>query len=147
MPTAAHLHPHVVAWECAECAHTNEGTEPGPCSGCGAIEPIRYVIFKNHTGETAPTAISVPVHRARQCALSAAAFTQAPESGEGLTPQRDEIVARLSGTLVDVVGIAAKNRGRLCPRHDVCGAQLEPGMKVRWKRDNEYDGVEHLIFL
>ena len=83
MPTA-HMHPHVVAWECAECAHTNKGTEPGPCSGCGAIEPIRYVIFKNPSGETAPTAISVPVHRPRQRALSAAAFTRAPEP-EGLT--------------------------------------------------------------
>ena len=74
LPTA-HMHPHVVAWECAECAHTNKGTEPSPCSGCGAVEPIRYMIFKRRAGETAPTAISVPVHRPRQCALSAAAFT------------------------------------------------------------------------
>ncbi len=104
------MHPHVVAWECAECAHTNEGKEPGPCSGCGAVEPIHYMIFKSRTGETAPTAISVPVHRPHQCELSAAAFTRAPET-EGLT-RRDEIVARLCGTLVDVVGITAKNRGR-----------------------------------
>ena len=131
MPTE-HIHPHVVAWECAECAHTNEGTQPGPCAGCGAIEPIRYMIFKNCAGETAPTAISVPVHRPRQRALSAAAFARAPEP-EGQT-RRDEIVARLCGTLVNVVGIAAKNRGRSCPRHEVCGAQLEPGMKVRFVR-------------
>ena len=143
MPTE-HIHPHVVAWECAECVHTNEGTQPGPCAGCGAIEPIRYMIFKNRAGETAPTAISVPVHRPRQCAISAAAFAQAPEP-EGQT-RRDDIVARLSGMLVDVVGIAAKNRGRSCPRHDVCGAQLEPGMKVRfikerlkWRGDDEED--------
>lgn len=143
MPTA-HMHPHVVAWECAECAHTNEGIEPGPCYGCGAVEPTRYMIFKRREGETAPTAISVPVHRPRQIALSAAAFTRAPEP-EGLT-RRDEIVARLCGSLVDVVGIAAKNRGRSCPRHDVCGLQLEPGMKVRfmkerlkWRGDEEED--------
>ena len=134
MPTA-HMHPHVVAWECAECAHTNKGAEPGPCSGCGAVEPIRYMIFKSRAGETAPTAISMPMHRLRQCALSATAFTRAPESGEGLTPQRNEIVARLSGTLVNVVGITAKNRGRSCPRHDVCGAQLEPEMKVRFVKE------------
>ncbi len=48
--------------------------------------------------------------------------------------------------LVDVVGIAAKNRGRLCPRHNVCGVQLQPGMKVcfvkerlKWRGDNEED--------
>ncbi len=87
----------------------------------------------------------MPVHRSRQRALSAAA-TRAPKSGEGLTPQHDEIVTRLSGTLVDVVGIAAKNRGRSCPPHDVCGLQLEPGMKVcfmkerlKWRGDNEED--------
>ncbi len=74
MPTT-HMHPHVVAWECAECTHTNEGTEPGLCYGYGAIEPIRYMIFKSRAGETALTAISVPVHRPRQCALSATAFT------------------------------------------------------------------------
>ena len=108
MPTA-HIHPHVVAWECAECAHTNKGAEPGPCSGCGAVEPIRYMIFKSRASETALMAISVPVHRPRQCALSATAFAQAPEP-EG-QPGRNEIVARLSGTIVDVVGIAAKNRG------------------------------------
>ena len=102
------------------------------------------MIFKSRVGETAPTAISVPVHRPRQCALSATAFARAPEP-EG-QPGRDEIVARLSGTLVDVVGIAAKNRGRSCPRHDVCGAQLEPGMKVRimkerlkWRGEDEED--------
>ncbi len=143
MPLApAHMHPHVVAWECAICAHTNEGTEPGPCAGCGAIEPIRYIIFKSRAGETALTAISVLMHRPSQCALSAAAFLRASDP-EGLT-QRDEIVARLCGTLVDVVGIAAKNRGRSCPHHDVCGLQLKPGMKIRfvkeqliWRGDDE----------
>ena len=68
-----------------------------------------------------------------QCALSAAAFARAPEP-EG-QPGRDEIVARLSGTIVDVVGIAARNRGRSCPRHDVCGSQLKPGMKVRFVKE------------
>ena len=142
------MHPHVVAWECAECAHTNEGIEPGPCSGCGAVEPIRYMIFKSRVGETAPTAISVPVHRPHQRALSATAFARAPEP-EG-QPGRDEIVARLSGTLVDVVGIAARNRGRSCPRHDVCGSQLEPGMKVRFVKERlkwrgEGEGEEDVL--
>jgi len=52
----------------------------------------------------------------------------------------------LCGTLVDVVGIAAKNRGQSCPRHDVCGSQLETGMKVRfvkerlkWRGEDEED--------
>ena len=76
----AHMHPRVVAWEYAKCAHTNEGTEPGPCAGCGAVEPIRYMIFKSRAGETAPTAISVPMHRPSQRALSAPVFLRAPES-------------------------------------------------------------------
>ena len=41
-----------VAWECGDCAHTNEGTEPGPCAGCAAPEPVRYMIFKKKTGMT-----------------------------------------------------------------------------------------------
>ena len=148
MPTE-HIHPHVVAWECAECAHTNEGTQPGPCAGCagcGAIEPIRYMIFKNRAGETAPTAISMPVHRPCQRALSAAAFTRAPEPEA--QPRCDKIVARLCAMLGDVVGVAAKNRGRSCPCHDVCGAQLEPGMKVcfvkerlKWRGKDEEDDL------
>jgi hypothetical protein len=60
------------------------GTEPGLCAGCGAVEPIRYMIFKSRAGETAQLAIGVPVHRPRQRALSAAAFLRAPEP-EGLT--------------------------------------------------------------
>ena len=102
------------------------------------------MIFKSRAGQTAPTAISVPVHRPRQCALSAAAFARAPQP-EG-QPGRDNIVARLYGMLVDIVGIAAKNHGRSCPRHDVCGSQLEQGMKVcfvkerlKWRGEDEED--------
>ena len=39
-----------VAWECGNCAHTNEGTEPGPCAGCAAPEPVCYMIFKKRPG-------------------------------------------------------------------------------------------------
>ena len=52
----------------------------------------------------------------------------------------------MCGTLVNIVAIAAKNRGRPCPHHDVCGAQLKPGMKVRfvnerlkWRGEDEED--------
>ncbi len=45
-----------VAWECGNCAHTKEGTEPGPCAGCAAPEPVRYMIFKKKTRIPAPTA-------------------------------------------------------------------------------------------
>ena len=37
----------------------------------------------------------------------------------------------LVGTLVDVVGIKAKDRGRSCPRHDCCSDQFLCGMKVK----------------
>jgi hypothetical protein len=34
------------------------------------------------------------------------------------------MLERLVGTLVDVVGTTANNRGRSCPRHSCCGSQV-----------------------
>ena len=70
MPTVT---PVPVAWECANCASTNEGIKPGLCRECGAIDPIRYMIWKRQGGLTAPTAISAHVDRPLQYSLSIAA--------------------------------------------------------------------------
>ena len=40
-------------------------------------------------------------------------------------PSHRVVVERLVGTLVDVVGTTATNRGRTCPRHACCGMQVE----------------------
>ena len=45
--------------------------------------------------------------------------------------QQANVVAMLVGTLVDMVGIKAKNRGRLCSQHDCCSDQVLHGMKVK----------------
>ena len=128
MPTEAILAPSV-AWECANCAHTNEGTDPGPCSGCGAIDPIRYMIWNRRQGGLlAPSAISARVDRSLQCLLSSA---NTNEQNTSATPRRANVVASLVGSMVDVVGINATNRGRQCPRHDCCGSQVEPRMKLK----------------
>ena len=126
MPTEALALPPV-AWECANCAHTNEGTEPGPCSGCGAIDPIRYMIWKRQGGVLAPSAINARVDRSLQCLLSA----NTNEQNASAAPSRVDVVAALVGSMVDVVGIHAKNRGRQCPRHDCCGSQVVERMKLK----------------
>ena len=108
MPTEALALPPV-AWECANCAHTNEGTEPGPCSGCGAIDPIRYMIWKRQGGVLAPSAINARVDRSLQCLLSA----NTNEQNASAAPRRVDVVAAMVGSMVDVVGIHAKNRGIL----------------------------------
>jgi hypothetical protein len=43
-------------------------------------------------------------------------------------------VACLVHTMVEIVGISVKDRGRNCPFHDCCGMQLQVGSKVcfRW---------------
>jgi hypothetical protein len=136
MPTVT---PVPVAWECANCASTNEGIEPGPCRVCGSIDPIRYVIWKRQGGLPAPTAISARVDRPLQYSLSiAAAHEPAPAAR-----RRADIVAALVGSMVDVVGIRANNRGRKCPRHDCCGNQVEPRMKLKvLKESMRYRGDE-----
>ena len=138
MPTKRVLAPPPVAWECANCAHTNEDTEPGPCSGCGAIEPIRYMIWKREGGLQAPSAKNTRVDRSVQLLLSA----DTNEQNASAAPRRADVVAGLVGSLVDVVGIHAKNRGRQCPRHDCCGSQVAVRMKLKViKEQMDYRGL------
>jgi len=127
MPSEASALLPPVAWECANCAHTNESTEPGPCSGCGAVDPIRYMIWKRQGGLLAPTAINTRVDRSLQCLLSA----DTDERPTLAAPRRADVVAALVGSMVDVVGIRAKNRGRQCPQHECCGSQVAVRMKLK----------------
>ena len=86
-----------VAWVCGNCAHINEGTEPGSCTGCAAPEPVPNMIFKKKTGITAPTARTCSVDRWTQIILSSAA---APAD----SLSRREVVELLTGNVVDIVG-------------------------------------------
>ena len=90
MPSEASALLPPVAWECVNCAHTNEGTEPGPCSGCGAVDPIRYMIWKRQGRlYLAPTAINTRVDRSLQCLLSA----DTDERPTLAAPHRADVVA------------------------------------------------------
>ena len=89
-----------VAWECGNCAHTNEGTEPGPCAGCAAPEPVRYMIWRRPGGGHAPTAISAQVNRPLQYSLSIATAREPFPTAL----HRADIVASLIGSVVDIVG-------------------------------------------
>jgi hypothetical protein len=117
-----------VAWECGNCAHTNEGTEPGPCAGCDAPEPVRYMIFKKKTGITAPTARTCSVDRCTQLLLSSAATP-----ADSLS--RREVVEILTGNVVDIVGITQNDRGRSCDKHYCCGTQIGVHSKVKFVKE------------
>jgi len=118
----------IVAWECGDCTTTNEGDAPGPCASCGAPSPTRYMIFKKKTGITAPTAGTCRVDRRTQVDLSSAA---AP----AVALSRREVVAALTGRMIEIVGIAEKNRDRSWDQHDCCGSQLEIYSKVKIVRE------------
>jgi hypothetical protein len=55
-------------------------------------------------------------------------------SHAGVVP-RCVVVKRLVGTLVDVVGTNANNRGRACSRHSCCGAQVAERTMVTFCRE------------
>ena len=45
------------------------------------------------------------------------------------------LAERLMGTKVDIVGTETDENGRTCHAHDVCGSQLVPGSKVRFRKE------------
>jgi hypothetical protein len=45
------------------------------------------------------------------------------------------LAERLRGTMIDIVGTETNENGRSCHAHEVCGAQLVPGSKVRIRRE------------
>ncbi len=130
MPTKALALPPV-AWECTNCAYTNKGTEPGPYSGCGAVQLIRYMIWRWQGGLLAPSTIT----NARvDCSLQYVLAANTNENNP-VAPRRADVVDALVGSMVDVVGIHAKNRGRQCPRHNCCGSQVVVRMKLKVIKD------------
>jgi len=50
-------------------------------------------------------------------------------------PGRQIPLERLVGTLVDIVGTTANNRGRSCPRHSCCGMQVAEKLTVAFCRE------------
>jgi hypothetical protein len=81
------------------------------------------VAGEGHNAAYGPPAVagSVAIHHRR-----------APQLGGN----RASVVARLVNTMVNILGINAKDRGHNCPFHDCCRMQLQVGSKVgfRWER-------------
>ena len=50
-------------------------------------------------------------------------------------PSRRIMLQHLVGTLVDIVGTTANNRGRSCPRHSCCGSQVVERSTVVFRRE------------
>ena len=90
-------------------------------------EPVRYMIFKKKTGITASTAKTCSVDRCTQLILSSAA---APAS-----LSHREVVKRLTGNIVDIVGITQNNQGRSCDQHYCSGTQIGVHSKVKFVKE------------
>jgi len=144
-PPNKHTHKHLpdtikmpsplrqVAWECGDCATTNRGREQLPCSYCRAENPRRYEILAGSA--PAATARTTYVMRPEQHdivrALSEARVAVVPRP----VVDRALLAERLKGTMIDIVGTETDENGRSCHAHEVCGAQLVPGSKVRIRRE------------
>jgi hypothetical protein len=122
-----------VAWECGDCATTDQGRELLPCLYCRAKNPHWYEILLG----SAPTAIAwttYVMHTEQHDIVRAAS-----EACVAVTPHsivdRSLLAERLMGTKVDIVETETDENGKACHAHEVCGSQLVPGNKVRFRKE------------
>jgi len=138
----------MVAWECGACTFTNVDVQRRDCMMCMTERPLRYAIVPGAAG--AASARTTTVNRREQALLAAAAAVasaavaeqapatarpeEAPAIAQPPAPDgraRAAAADRVIGTLIDVVGTSADDRGRSCSRHTACGHQLSTGSVVR----------------
>ena len=91
---------------CGDCSTSNDGSEPGPCVLFNAPHPKHKAIVVNWSvfAALAVVASSAPAKFSPKCRLVGATHP--------------------SGLVLDIVGIAAGNRGRRCEDHMVCCGDL-----------------------
>jgi hypothetical protein len=142
----------MIGWECGACTYTNDDCTRRDCQMCMTEGPKRYVVVPG-VGVSA-TARTTTVDRREQARLAALhdAVHDAPPPvdeepiAEGVpvvpvqgavtaVPSRRIMLERLVGTLVDVVGTTANNRGRSCRRHSCCGSQVVERSTVAFRRE------------
>ena len=142
----------MIGWECSACTYTNDDCKRRDCQMCMTEGPKRYVVMPG-VGVSA-TARTTTVDRREQARLAALrdAVHDAPPPvdeepiAEGVpvvpvqgavtaVPSRRIMLERLVGTLVDVVGTTANNRGRSCRRHSCCGSQVVERSTVAFRRE------------
>ena len=100
---------HFVAWECDDCAATNQGNAPGPCFSCSTDSLVRYMVFKNLTGVTALTAQTHNEDWYAQVLLSRTAHATTLTIAD--TTSHSNMVRMLMNTVVDIIGVNKENRG------------------------------------
>jgi hypothetical protein len=104
----------LIVWICRDCSARNDGSEPGPCVLCSAPHPKCKAVVAN---------LSVPAVLVAVASLAPAKF--APKC-------RPVGATHPSGLVLDIIGIAAGDRGRRCEDHMVCcGELLEEDFVVR----------------
>jgi hypothetical protein len=122
-----------VAWECGDCATTNRGREQLPCSYCRAENPRRYEILAG----SAPAATAWKTYVMRPEQHDIVQVLSEPCVAVVPRPVVDcaLLAERLKGMMIDIVGTETAKNGRSCHAHEVCGAQLAPGSKVRIRKE------------
>jgi len=143
----------MIGWECGACTYTNDDCTRRDCLMCMSERPKRYFVVPG--AGVAATARTTTVDRREQARLAALRNDPAVEGdppaveeepiAEGVPvapravvaaePSRRVMLERLVGTLVDVVGTTATNRGRTCPRHACCGMQVEERSTVAFRKE------------
>jgi hypothetical protein len=105
-------------WVCGDCSARNDGSEPGPCVLCNAPQPKRRVVAVDS---------SVP---------AALAVVASSVSAKFALKCKPVCATHPSGLVVDIIGIAAGDRGRRCEDHMVCcGQLLEEDFIVRLRKE------------
>jgi hypothetical protein len=91
---------------CGDCSARNYGSEPGPCVLCDAPHPKRNAIVVDWSVPAASAAVAsfAPAKFAPTCGLVSATHP--------------------SGLVLDIIGIAAGDRGCRCEDHMVCCGDL-----------------------
>ena len=143
----------MIGWECSACMYTNDNCMRRDCQMCTTERPKHYFVVPG-AGVSATVRMTT-VDRREQARLAALrdAVQDAPppvdeepitegvpvvvpvQGAVAAMPSRRIMLERLVGTLVDVVGTTANNRGRSCPRHSCCGSQVVERSTVAFRRE------------
>ena len=128
----------MLGWECGACTFTNKDMLRHDCKMCMTERPLRYAIVAD-----AATARTTTVNHREQAHLVDLAAPDVPAAVAEQTPAVAEeapaapdnhacaaTVARVVGTMVDIVWTSAEDRGRSCTHHTCCGHQITKGSGV-----------------
>ena len=142
----------MIGWECGACSYTNDDCMRRNCPMCMTERPKSYFIMPGASVlATARTTTADCCKQARLAVLRDGVEDAPPPvdeepiaEGVPVVPVQEAVAAmpswqialeRLVGTLVNVVGTTANNRGRSCPRYSCCGLQVAEKSTVMFRRE------------